>query len=464
MQPLPQEDWYELRIMGIKVGYSHIHIALAEYEGQATIRVRSEMQMSLKRSGQGIEIKKTKDVYMNEAFQPVYFVTVSNESGAEKRVEGWVQDSDLVTRTSLSGDVSEQRKPIPEGAIFEDSLGLLVRERGLDVGKTYKLSVLNLELFQAIQTTVTIEREDTLAFEGQQQPVVLVNYDMQLMMGGINSTEWIGRDGTTYKMQMNLAGIGMEMLRTDRDNALGAFGEVDVILEYRILPKGPAPIRGSLFRAKVVIPEGDVRKAIMETSEQTVSADTQDPRKGVLEIRRAPVDSDIAVTPEDLDEYLKPTVYVQADDPAIRQKAQEIVDGTEGRWEATQKICYWVYNSITDKTLKVGFGSAKQTLESLEGDCTEHTVLFAALARASGIPTRIVAGLVFQGEAFYYHFWPEVHVGRWVQVEPTLGQAQADATHIQLAGGHLESESVLEFGEGVLRTLNQLQIETLESW
>ena len=110
-------------------------------------------------------------------------------------------------------------------------------------------------------------------------------------------------------------------------------------------------------------------------------------------------------------------------------------------------ICKWVYDKIWNKNLKVGFGTAKQTLASLEGDCTEHTVLFIALARAVGIPSRICAGLVYQRDAFYYHFWPEVYVGKWVSMEPTLGQIQADATHIQLAGGKLESESALEFGE-----------------
>ena len=44
-------------------------------------------------------------------------------------------------------------------------------------------------------------------------------------------------------------------------------------------------------------------------------------------------------------------------------------------------------------------------------------------------------------------------------MDPTLGQLLADATHIQLAGSGLESDSMIEFGEGVLRTLNQLHIE-----
>ena len=110
-----------------------------------------------------------------------------------------------------------------------------------------------------------------------------------------------------------------------------------------------------------------------------------------------------------------------------------------------------------------GFGSSLTALESLSGDCTEHTVLFIALARAAGIPARICSGIAFaQQDAFYYHFWAEVYVGRWVQMDPTWGQTIADANHIQLDGSTLESDTLLEFAEDVLRTLNQLEIAVVE--
>jgi hypothetical protein len=46
-------------------------------------------------------------------------------------------------------------------------------------------------------------------------------------------------------------------------------------------------------------------------------------------------------------------------------------------------------------------------------------------------------------------------------MEPTLGQFQADATHIQFISSPVETESALELGEGVLRTMNRLKIERI---
>jgi transglutaminase-like putative cysteine protease len=62
-------------------------------------------------------------------------------------------------------------------------------------------------------------------------------------------------------------------------------------------------------------------------------------------------------------------------------------------------------------------------------------VLFAALARAAGIPTRIEAGVVFLRKRFFYHAWNSIYVGRWITVDALFDQIPADVTHIRLAGG-----------------------------
>ncbi|MXY27102.1 transglutaminase domain-containing protein, partial [Candidatus Poribacteria bacterium] len=157
-------------------------------------------------------------------------------------------------------------------------------------------------------------------------------------------------------------------------------------------------------------------------------------------------------------EFLRSSAYIQAAHSDIQATAQEILNGETNSWRAAKKLCQWVYESITDKRVTGGFGSSLTVLASLSGDCTEHTTLFIALARAAGIPSRICSGIVFSRDAFYYHFWPEVYVGRWVQMDPTFGQMVADANHIQLGGSALESDNLMEFAEGVFQTINRLEI------
>lgn len=470
MIKLPQEDWMNLMLMGTKVGYAHIYMDKVEYAGEEMIKIRSEMRMMLKRVGLPLDFMRTKESYLDMDFSPRYLVSTSNETGEEKLVEGTINDGVITIRTTLSGDTTEKSKPIPNDVVFEEMLGFIALQRGLKVGDQYTLDVFNTDLLQPVKTTVEVARKDTITYQGEEKHVFVLNYMLDLM-GGVTSSEWLDKDGTTYKSEMQIGAMGMkmELVRTDKKTALGEIGEVDVIIQTKIFPQGEPPQFGCpYFKARVYLSEGnegDLSKTFMQTEQQRITIE-ESTHSGILEIRTLDIEGQeilaLPITDNDFAEFLKSTVYVQSDDESIKQQAKEIIGTETNSWQAAQLICRWVYGKIWNKSLKVGFGSAKQTLESLEGDCTEHTVLFIALARAVGIPSRICAGLVYHRDAFYYHFWPEVYVGKWISMEPTLGQIQADATHIQLAGGKLESESALEFGEGVLRTLNRLQIERIE--
>ena len=83
-------------------------------------------------------------------------------------------------------------------------------------------------------------------------------------------------------------------------------------------------------------------------------------------------------------------------------------------------------------------------LRTKVGDCNEHTALYVAMARASGLPARVAVGLVYVHGAFYYHAWPEVFVDdRWLPVDPTLNQFPADATHLRLLRGGLDKQAAI---------------------
>jgi transglutaminase-like putative cysteine protease len=78
---------------------------------------------------------------------------------------------------------------------------------------------------------------------------------------------------------------------------------------------------------------------------------------------------------------------------------------------------------------------ALSTLENRVGDCNEHAVLLAALARAAGIPCRVEAGLAYLKGRFYYHAWNLVYLGRWITVDAVFNQIPADVSHIRFVTG-----------------------------
>lgn len=91
------------------------------------------------------------------------------------------------------------------------------------------------------------------------------------------------------------------------------------------------------------------------------------------------------------------------------------------------------------------------------GDYIERTMIFASFAKASGMPTRMVSGLVYRNGYFYFHAWPEVWFGKWIPVDPSLAQFPADVTHIPLKQGTIEDLI------SIVDDLKKIKIEVLEA-
>ena len=130
---------------------------------------------------------------------------------------------------------------------------------------------------------------------------------------------------------------------------------------------------------------------------------------------------------------------MQSKHKMIRALAKELSVDRKNKWQMANDINLWVHLNL--KKEMVDTVTALDALLERRGECQSHTFLFAALARASGIPTRIVNGLVYSREnnGFLYHAWPEVFLGEWRAMDPTFGQDRADATHIKLTENPNES-------------------------
>lgn len=96
----------------------------------------------------------------------------------------------------------------------------------------------------------------------------------------------------------------------------------------------------------------------------------------------------------------------------------------------------FVFDHITNKSYSRAFDLASRVAATREGDCTEHAVLLAALARANGYPARVVFGnlvLDFDEGLFAFgHAWAEIYVDDAWQIrdatlpenDPSLRQAR----------------------------------------
>jgi transglutaminase-like putative cysteine protease len=176
----------------------------------------------------------------------------------------------------------------------------------------------------------------------------------------------------------------------------------------------------------------------------------------------------IPVEGEEFHASLRPTSVCQSDDPDIVRTAEEIIGEERNAWKAAKRIALWVSQEM-EANYDVGFANAKEILENREGDCSEHTVITVALCRAVGIPARAAVGIMYAEGIFAYHMWPEVFVGKWVDldakwlaVDEETGEPYTDATHIKMGRSNLDENIFEEMVTAIAEIIGKLKLEIID--
>src|SRR5262249_38031067 len=152
--------------------------------------------------------------------------------------------------------------------------------------------------------------------------------------------------------------------------------------------------------------------------------------------------------------------YLGIDDPEIKKQAREISGSETDRAVVARKIRAWVHRHMTKPGNAGLLRSAKEIMENRDGVCREFATLFAALARAAGIPTRLCGGILYFDDAFSYHAWAECRLTDdekgWVPFDPTLPTDFVDATHVKFAQGDVTDMF------GAVAVVGRLKVEVLD--
>jgi len=320
---------------------------------------------------------------------------------------------------------------------LDQSILQLYRGKNLKVGDSYSLSILN-------PLTLKTEKIETRAVRKDGDCLV-----METQFGGLVSRSWIDSDGQVVREETPNGWVIKREDRATIERYLADAGEdaVDILRNASVPIPGKVHNPRDILFMTIRVTGVDLKNFSFDGTRQRVI----DPAGGVVEISSIGPPSGEAARSASRDDtlapFLKSSVWVDFDNPSIRSMSDKIVGDERDRWRAATMIGSWVYENL-DKTFISEIPVASSILKNRKGDCNEHTVLFIALARAQGIPAEMCSGLVYLNDGFYYHAWPKVFVGRWVHLDPTLGQAIADATHFELVSGDFSSQAKIVLAIG----------------
>ena len=246
---------------------------------------------------------------------------------------------------------------------------------------------------------------------------------------GIRINSWLNDEGRVVKEE---SPAGFVFLAEPEFKATDIPGKGREILSSVSIPlSGKLPKAGNSTTYRITMPEETGHLRIDDQRQQwhedrlTISFETIPPADAA------------ACAGAGMAEFLAPTPYIQATHPEIRALSKEITQNASTDQQKIIHIATWVHDKLNKRPV-IGIPDALSTLRARQGDCNEHAALFAALARSTGIPTKVVAGVTLLDRNFFYHAWNEVCVGStWLSVDTTVNQLPTDRSHIKFVEGEV---------------------------
>jgi hypothetical protein len=442
---------YGLYIAGKKVGWMIDEMKLTTFEGKEVATERHEMLVAFNNEGEKSKLEEKSDThYSLEGDGPIVFAETRTTNDKQTTVRVAVRKGEkMVVTTEAAGHKENRTVPVPK-----DTLGLARRldewlngpRKAGDKFDNFSASWDEEEVDSP--ETVIFKEKKKIAWGGVPTEVFAVTMEVH----GSKSDAELAPDGRLLTGKM---GALME-IRAEPENLAKKLDEGG----FDLMTASSIPVDKNIGSGRTVekltleatglddftLPESHRQKLVRRDG------------KLLLELSRDHrVEKASPLTAEEKARYTRATPSLQSDNPKIRELAKSIVGDENEPVEAARRLEEWVYKNLR-KTYAENADNALAVLTAKAGDCTEHTLLFTALARAAGLPAREVGGIVYVAAdkpVFGWHAWSEVHDGhQWVSVDPTWNEVYVDATHIKFSTGSQDLAWVNVLGKLKLKVVD----------
>lgn len=463
-----EEIWMACSINGSKIGYTHLLVEPASEGGQACLRFQYEDELKIRRFDTETVVRTRLTSLETEAGQLLSFRSELQAGPGTTVTEGRREGELLQLRTVNEGKADEQSLPWQPhyGGFFADQQSL--RREPLRPGETRRLFALLPVLHLVGEVQLAAAAWEAIELPSGSRQLLRIESTTQAGAAQLKSLVWVDEEGKPYKVK-DLQ-LGMEAVVTTREQALspGSGGGFDLGFDTIVRVDRPLPdphrTRRIVYRAR--LQDGDVQSLFAESLSQTVRAGDD----GAVEVTVQAVRPD--QPPSVADRPIEPpteadrtaSTLLQSDDPLVVRLAQAVAADATDAWTIACALESEVKQKIRLKNYTTAMATAAEVARSLEGDCTEHAMLLAALCRARDIPARVAIGLVYYPAAggFAYHMWTEAWIAdRWIPLDATLGLGGIGGAHLKLAHSSMQGTAAYAELLPVIQALGRLQLEII---
>jgi hypothetical protein len=427
-KPPLSERWFGIYVDNDRVGFYRQKIS----EVADGYRIEADGIVHLKVMGFSKEasFRETYLVAKNLTLRSFDVEQVINDTST--RHIGRLNDSTLRVKSENDGKITNKQFKL-KGEIYPGSaINMYPLMRDMTAGKSYKVMTFDTEELKIKEVKINVIGEEKTP-DGQ--PAIKLRNNLYPF---VTNDIWVDQQGNVLFESVR---DGLVVTRAENPKQLGSFvgglvvSKKDLIYDFSMVRVEP-PIKDvAKLKGLVITLSGWNDELPLFQEGGQVSQKSGD---GLLTIRTGAAVVPPAVPPAatNSDLYVKPAEKIESDAPEIVAKAKELSTGKRDAREIALALASWTSEWLED-SVNDG-GGALESLKNRTGNCQTHARLYTALARAAGIPTRFVSGLVYQeGQGFLYHSWAESLLGGiWIAVDPTYNQLPADPTHLKFLEGH----------------------------
>jgi hypothetical protein len=456
---------------GIKVGYSVNQEFSLMRNGQRYKKVLDKLWMRVSRlGGNPVELSTIQESFYDAQGNPLESILRTKMSENETAIKAEIGRDKIIFR---SGDKIIKELPVEGEFYFGTPVRKIIEEDGLQQGLKYAYKMLDFTTYSLVDANFEVIGKEDVLILGKRLNLWHIKEKTDTIIP-ISVDEWIDKEGNSLKSIAKISFMNLTSIQMPKEKAVEVSEKnfdiaFSILIKSNVTLENPQEVQEVKFRLSGIpteriksLPFDGRSQRILETGKDYVLIQTSS------QIFKQDDAVSLPVEEEELRRFLEPTSFCQSNDPEIRKTAWEIVDGEKNSWRAAKKIAEWMRKEMTPN-YDVGFAGAKEVLRNREGDCSEHTVLTVALLRATGIPARAAVGIMYGGDIFAYHMWPEVYVGRWIgldakwlAIDKKTGEYYTDATHIKLGQSLLDENIFREMAQAIAEIIGKLKLEIVE--
>ncbi|HEY6548832.1 MAG TPA: transglutaminase-like domain-containing protein, partial [Vicinamibacteria bacterium] len=427
-------QWKGVYYHGEKIGFTVSQTTSTD--GGYELREDGRLQMSLLGASTAVRLSTVANVDREFALQDFSFALDPGTGPTE--ISGSVSGKTLALRIKTPSGERHETRELEAPPALQMNLSRKLAAQGLQEGQRLVVEVFDPATMKNAPLALEIERREVVRVGARPTPV----FKMLSRFSGVTSTSWITETGEVVREE---SPFGLLVVKESPQQAQAlavGHAQIDMLEAAALHPRLPRRIDDPRAVRRL-----SIRLTGLEAFDDADLEGAGQSRRGdAIEVVDARTLEPTALDPERAS-FLAPETLLESDAPEIRAEAEKALLGLTGARARAERLVRHV-NALLEKKPTISLPSALEVLRTRVGDCNEHTALFVALARASGIPARIAVGLVQLHGAFYYHAWAEVYLeeqgrGLWLPVDPTLNEFPADATHIRLSRGGLEKQAAI---------------------